>query len=265
MLGIIALLLTSIRDDKVGLILAGLAITSILAVRKLGYLEYITTDKVLDWFADVTDETGLNRDRRTFLSNQVAISRSENIYEFWYRTIHAARKINLDAVLLELHEEYFSTCDFSDFAWEEGLSQEFLTSGNGRCFIIELPLVANGKSYGTLHLKKSVEQGGYDRVLLRRIEHLRRSVTNTLESFSKQSLTRPELLRDRRRPAGRRAHIWLKKQKETIKRDGYRSRKFKYVPTLNRWCFREGEETMETHPSENLVEPTSRTPVAGKK
>ena len=242
MLGVIALLLTSIRDDRVGLILASLAVASIIAVRRLGYLDYITTDKVLDWFADITDETGLNRDRRTFLSNQVAISRSENIYEFWYRIVNAAQKINLNAVILELQPDFFDKCAFSTFSWENGISTEPGISENGHYFVAEVPLLTNGKTYGTLQLKKSIELDGYNRVLFRRIEHLRRTVTDALENLAVKSLSYPNVLQDRRNTAPNSEHSITRKISESGKCGDCEERRFFYNPQVRGWRFYEDME-----------------------
>jgi UDP-GlcNAc:undecaprenyl-phosphate GlcNAc-1-phosphate transferase len=198
LLGVVALMMENLRDDKVGLILGALAILSILGIRKLGYLEYFTADKVLGWFADVTDEAGITRDRRTFLNKQMAIHGSANIYQFWCRTIYAAEKINLDAVSLELHTDCFNGCTLPNFEWDNGNGTEDIENGSDRLLTVELPLVSNGKCYGTLCLQKVIKAGNDDRLLLRRIEHLRRTITSALERLSEDSVANPEVLEDRR-------------------------------------------------------------------
>ncbi len=196
-LGLTALLVENVRDDRAGLILGALAVLAVLGIRKLGYLEYFTTDKILGWFADVTDEAGFSHGRRTFLSNQVAIAGCDNIFQFWSRITNATEKINLCSASMELNPESFGGCSLSNFTWENGHKGK--TGACDRFLRVELPLRSNGTYFGALHLKKSSNQENDDRLVLRRVEHLRRTVSNTLESLVAKSRTCSEVLQDRRR------------------------------------------------------------------
>jgi len=196
-LGMTALLVENLRDDRAGLILAALAVLSVLGIRKLGYLEYFTTDKVLGWFSDVIDEAGISRNRRTFLSNQVAIAGCDNIFQFWIQITHAAEKIKLCSVSMELRPESFGGCSLSNFIWENGHKGK--TVACDRFLRVELPLMSNGTYFGVLRLKKAYDPENGDRIVLRRAEHLCRTVVSTLESLSAKSLSCPEVLQDRRR------------------------------------------------------------------
>ena len=241
-LGLLALLIENLRGNPVGLILGALAIVSILGIRKLGYVEYFTADKVLGWFAGITDEAGINRDRRTFLSKQMAICGSYNIYQFWGRTIHAAKKLNLNAALLELHPESFNNGALSSLIWEDGLSGEPRERENDRCLLVELPLVSNGNCYGRLRLRKSLQQTSYDRFLFRRLEQLRGSVTDALENLAEKSISCPEVQQDRRRGCHR-PDIEAEDGPESGKSGGYEKPKFLYSGNMDRRNFFWKEET----------------------
>jgi len=197
-LGCFALILVNARDERVAFILGALGIIAFIGIRKLGYLEYFTAEKIMGWFADITDEAGVTRGRRTFLNRQVAISESENLYEFWGRVIYAAEKIKLTAITLHLSPESFGGCPLPILTWRDETKGEAKNQEKKRCVFIELHLASNGKHYGTLRLEKCSELGNHDPFTLRRIEQLRRTVTNKLEQLAARSTTYPEILNDRR-------------------------------------------------------------------
>lgn len=231
-LGLTALLVENLRDDRAGLILGALTLLAVLGIRKLGYLEYFTTDKILGWFADVTDEAGISHGRRTFLSNQVAISECDNIFQFWSRITNATEKINLCSASMELNPESFGGCSLPNFTWENGIKKHDRTGD--RCLRIELPLTSNGTYFGTLHLKKSSNQENDDRLVLRRVEHLRRTVANTLESLAAKSRTCPEVLQDRRRTHSNPCELAMAGGPEIEIWNGQERRKFNIAINTNR-------------------------------
>ncbi len=197
-LGMLALLIVNARDERVGFILGALAFMSVLGIRKLGYMDYFTVDKVLGWFADLSDEAGMTRGRRTFLSHQVSLAGADNICQFWSRLLYAAEKIRLTAVSLELVPESFHDCSSRSFAWRNAVSKEDSHNSNGRFIFVELHLGSNGKHLGTLRLEKCLGPDNHDRYTLRRIEQLRRTVTGTLDRLAETSLKCPDVLQDRR-------------------------------------------------------------------
>jgi len=206
----LSLLLVHLRDEQVGLFLILLAAASVIFLRKLGYFEYVTSDKIFGWLKDLTDESGLKRDRRTFLSLQMQIASSENIYQLWGRVIQAAKKIHLNAVTLDPHPGVFGATTLPLFIWENGAqgTKEEMAQVDHRSLRVEVPIASNGTIYATLTLSKSLKHGNDDRFVLRRVEHLRRTITGTLEKLGVRSLTSPELLEDRRHPDNHIAHAW---------------------------------------------------------
>jgi UDP-GlcNAc:undecaprenyl-phosphate GlcNAc-1-phosphate transferase len=206
----LSLLLVNLRDGQVGLFLILLAAASVIFLRKLGYFEYVTSDKLFGWLKDLTDEAGIKRDRRTFLSLQMQIASSENIYQLWGRIIQAAKKIHLDGVTLDPHPGVFGAAALPPFTWKSGAQEtkEEMAQADRRSLRVEVPIASNGTLYATLTLSKSLKHGNDDRFVLRRVEYLRRTITSTMEKFGIRLLTCPELLEDRRHPDNHTARAW---------------------------------------------------------
>jgi hypothetical protein len=126
---------------------------------------------------------------------QMHVAAAQHIYQLWSRVIQAAEKIHLHFIHLELHPQAFKNNLLPTFTWEKGAkgkSEE--TEKHGRLLRLEVPIATNGTSYATLTLSTSLKHGNDARFVLRRIEHLRRTVTNTMEKLALRSLTSPEVL-----------------------------------------------------------------------
>jgi len=83
-----------------------------------------------------------------------------------------------------------------------------LIEKDDRCMRLEIPIVSNGTSYAILGLRKPIEKDTDDRFLLNRIEHLRRTVADTMEKLAIRSLTCPEVFEERRHPDNHTASVW---------------------------------------------------------
>jgi len=196
-----SLLLVNLRDEQVGLFFMVLVAASVIFLQKLGYFEYFTSDKIFGWLKDLTDEAGIKRDRRTFLSMQMHVAASQNVYELWDRVIQAAEKIHVSSIALELHPKAFNNNyhPLPLFTWENGAGGKREAKENGdRLLRLEIPIASNGTSYATLRVNKSLASGNDDRFVLQRIEHLRRTITGTMEKLAVRSLTSPDVFDDRR-------------------------------------------------------------------
>jgi len=204
-----SLLLVNLHDEQVGLFLIVLAVASVVVIRKLHYFDYITSEKIFGWLKDLTDEAGIKRDRRTFLSMQMQVAASQNLYQLWGRVIQTAGKIHLNAVSIELHPEAFGGILFPTFTWENGAQGKDIPIENGnRSLRMAVPIVSNGATFATLRLTKSIGQGDDARFVLRRVEHLRRTITGTVEKLAALSVTCPEALENRRYPDNPTAAAW---------------------------------------------------------
>ncbi len=73
-----------------------------IIVRKLGYLEYFAVDKLYGWLRDLSDEAGLTRDRRSFLSLQIEMDRAQSMEELWSSICRALEMMRFDRGELHL-------------------------------------------------------------------------------------------------------------------------------------------------------------------
>ncbi len=183
-LGALSLSLVYIRDFRAGVLLLLLGLTAILAIRKLGYLEYLAAEKFLGWFEDLSDEMGFKKDRRTFLARQVQIYGSKTMEEMWERVLGAAEHLGMDYVEMKVFDGRDPLSHRQVCLWEakhgKEISQRFDPS---RSMFISMPLGKDETKLGVLCLAKDLSGKPLSRHALRRIEHLRRTVGDTLERF----------------------------------------------------------------------------------
>lgn len=179
-LGVLSLGLVYLRDFRAGLVLLLLGLLAIMAIRKLGYLEYLAAEKLLGWFLDLSDELGLRRDRRTFLGRQVEIYQSASLEEMWERLVGAAEQLGVDFLELKVADEKggFIRLTLPEGARPGEGGLEGLDPS--KTMYVSLPLGPAERSLGVLCMAKEISRGGLPRHVLRRIEQLRRTVGDTL-------------------------------------------------------------------------------------
>ncbi|MGA7874637.1 MAG: hypothetical protein WCA08_03160 [Desulfoferrobacter sp.] len=155
-LGFFALVAVNARDEKVGLAMFILAVSVILGFRKLGYLEYFAVDKMIGYFNDVTDVMGFKKDRRTFLSRQIAINDAHNPDDMWFRIVDALELLKFDKAEMCFNGKCSAFHENGNYRWcgrqicQDGEEAEF------RVLRLDLPLVNDKETYGTLHLYKDL-------------------------------------------------------------------------------------------------------------
>lgn len=209
-LGLFSLALVRVRNELHAYILLMLAITVFIFIRKLGYLHYVHMDKVMCYFRDVADEMGLNKERRTFLNQQIAINDARSCTEMWDRVVDALQFLQFDYAeiyLVPVHQGPASgngngktnrrpQTDANGHqstrvngkqpaarAWHgTGLDVD-ADMDDDKFLTINLPLISSGKSYGRLILKKNLMRDWNSHYTLRRVEHLRRSIVRKLKEF----------------------------------------------------------------------------------
>jgi UDP-GlcNAc:undecaprenyl-phosphate GlcNAc-1-phosphate transferase len=178
-----ALIISNFQDELAGLLLVMIGCSAVFLIRKLGYLDYLASDKIFGWLQDVTDVTGISQDRRSFLNLQFNISYAQSDEELW------------DAVCIALHKLTFDHAEMALKA-PDGYAEPFIWSrdqfdicmdGCRECLMkLELPLVDDaGKDHGTIWLVKDVRKNPVSHYTLKRIEHLRRTVVETLMKMGK--------------------------------------------------------------------------------
>ncbi len=183
-LGLVALAFVFVKDQRAAFILVLPGILVFLAVKKLGYLEYLAADKFLGWLRDLTDEAGLSNERRSFLNIQMQIMGSGNLDELWENICIALEKLDFDLAELHLEKEVPDHDTCRRLQWVRPGREETLIF-SGRCqFKIEMPLMAQSDiSYGILWLVKDLQCSNISHYTLRRVEHLRRTIIGVLDKF----------------------------------------------------------------------------------
>lgn len=189
LMGVMAVFLVNAQDDKIGLILTVIAITVLIGIRKLGYLEYLAVDKIYGWFKDITDEVGISHERRTFLNLQMEIIQSKDFDQMWLRIGDALGKLRFDMAEMELQDRFFAV------KGKNGYKRNWIWTRNGfdmssdirksSLMKLELPLMDNGRcGYGAIWLVKDLKGDPINHNTLRRIEQLRRTVMSRLNGFA---------------------------------------------------------------------------------
>jgi len=208
---VIAVALVNIRDEQAGLFMIILGICVVIFVQKLGYFEYIATDKIYGWFKDLTYEAGLSRERRSFLSIQIEIENSRDIDELWQNVDYALEMLKFDYAAFYLnsrqmvqeinrpeegacslyhlerrktHAAESSAClrkESPDWSWESSRLANNEKKFTHSLLKLELPLSSSdNRDLGTLVLIKDVKKDSLEHYALRRGEHLRRSISSAL-------------------------------------------------------------------------------------
>jgi UDP-GlcNAc:undecaprenyl-phosphate GlcNAc-1-phosphate transferase len=176
-LGLTALFIVHTTSEKAGLLLLLIGVVAVAGVRKLGYFDYVTSEKIAGWFRDVTDEAGFSQERRTFLDIQVAIGKTGSIEELWEQTSKALIKMDIDQAVMNINGH-------QDMQWTR---QGYDSSTIRQTFLmrVELPLISPNKEqpHGKLILIKDLRRAPISHFTLRRMEHLRRSITGVLNAI----------------------------------------------------------------------------------
>jgi len=186
LMGVLSIIIVHIRDDRAALFLLLFGIAIFTGVRKLGYFDYLAANKMYEWFRDVTDEAGISRERRSFLNLQIEILKSGNIDELWINVCIALRMLKFDMAEMYLGNMRGSkretiqperTWTRNGFGTREDFCEECVMK-------LELPLLDDGsKVYGSLWLVKDLRRDAISNYTLRRVEHLRRTVIETLRKL----------------------------------------------------------------------------------
>ncbi|MCJ7774448.1 MAG: undecaprenyl/decaprenyl-phosphate alpha-N-acetylglucosaminyl 1-phosphate transferase [Desulfobacterales bacterium] len=204
---IIAVALINIRDERAGLFLIVLGAGAVIFVRKLGYFEYFGSDKIFGWFKDLTDTAGLSRDRRSFLSLQVDISKSKNFDEMWQNVARALQILEFEVASLYVNKP--STEKISgyqsnrrktsklmssvimrkippDWKWSREPAENIDDVGSRSLLRLEIDLLdVNEINRGTLLLVKDLRRDLMTPHTLKRVEQLRGSIISTIDKLSK--------------------------------------------------------------------------------
>ena len=186
-----SILLINIRDEQAGLFLIILGLGVVVFVRKLGYFEYIGSDKIYGWFKDITDVSGMSQDRRSFLGLQMAINKSSNREELWSGVVEASKILGLDYIEMKLfgQEAGFSKGNSSPGKFKSGELEPDMLDWDRVLYMI-LPLADREKRFGSIAVAKDLFRSPLTPFTLRRIEQLRRAIISTLQKWEKEAAKR---------------------------------------------------------------------------
>jgi UDP-GlcNAc:undecaprenyl-phosphate GlcNAc-1-phosphate transferase len=178
-LGLLALLLVHANSRLSAIILIGIGLTMVVVIRRLGYIDYVTTEKFIGWARDFSAVIGVDGGGRTFLGLQVALSESASLEELWQHVQAAARHLRMDSVDLELNGALGDVHFRADLveAGRSGVAPAFDALTTLR---ISMPVGDAERRLGCLALAQRLDQTPPEYHTLRRMEHLRRTISGVL-------------------------------------------------------------------------------------
>jgi len=187
----VAILVISFRGQGFeGLFLGVLLFGLIFLVRKLGYVEYLAFDKFYGWFQDVTDVAGISQNRRSFLSLQIAVGKSQDMDELWVHLIEALAVLKFNEAQLYLPNKpvrEWKMKDDNDLMKSKNTGSENKeVNGIDSLFRVEIPLRENSdyNFMGKLILVKDLRLDHLQPYTIRRVEHLRRTLIPALKRLT---------------------------------------------------------------------------------
>ena len=212
------IIMSHLRNTLSGMFLVVLIVVLFIVFRKLGYLEYLAIDKFYGWFRDLSYEAGFTHGRRSFLSIQIEIERTKNIEELWENTCQAMKIMRFDrgemyfyyADEAQAESVYFGKpaeekakrcepvgknvngndvgkssediCPKSFYVWMHDEKLKWEDVSDKGIFRIEIPLESKTSCVGRLVMMKDLTLDSMEPYTLRRVEYLRRSITEALKT-----------------------------------------------------------------------------------
>ena len=185
-LGVVALAMLHARDERAALGLVVIGAASTLALRKLGYLDFIKASHFRQWLGEVSDQVGVSHTRRAFLARELAIRESRDADELFNSVGEACGDLDLLSFELELTARA-----------TEGERRCLKTGGDNspspfdrnRQIIISMPLTDKGHDLGTIRAVIASDRHAESPHLLRRIDQLRRAIAAALENHLRAPLS----------------------------------------------------------------------------
>ncbi len=182
LLGTIAVFMVWLQDGRSALILIIAAACTIFGIRKMGYLDFVAMSQIKRWGEDITDELGIKRDRRIFLSSQLNILTSNYIEQFWEKVVLSARMIEVDYLEMKLYSTDENSDEAKKYYWhltENTKDKDHLYSD--KRLYLRFPLEHKGIRFGTIIMSKEMQDSALFKTrTLARIESLRRTMSTTL-------------------------------------------------------------------------------------
>ena len=186
-LGAISLFMVQAGDRVAGVVLVGLGLTMVVVIRRLGYIDYLTTEKLFGWARDFSAVIGVESGGRTFLGLQVTLLKSTSLEELWENLGTAARHLKMDEVRLDLDG------NFGDVHYRADLAEASRVGAPGEfdaltTLRISMPVGDAEHRLGCLVLAQRVDHASPEFHVLRRMEHLRRNTSEALLRLREEAL-----------------------------------------------------------------------------
>ncbi len=191
-MGIVSFIVVHAKDETAALVLLLLGLSSIIGIRKLGYLEYLATDKLFGWLHDISEDFGIKRARRTFLGWQMAIAEATSAEQLWKVLISTAKFLGLDFMEVSIWKNELNDKEPKRYIWHSENKRGFDEIKDLSKFdfqnilFISVPLKNSSSYYGIMKVAKETLSSPIDPQTLRRIEHFRRSIEEMLYLFYKE-------------------------------------------------------------------------------
>lgn len=180
--------LVYIKDERAAFILLIPAAVLFFLFRKIGYINYLSTDQIYDWIQNLRNSFWLERDNRTFLDSQIAIKNARTIEEMWLAASQAFSFLQLNKAILTLPAELFSEQEKSEsYRWNSKIKER--DSDSGYHFRMDCPLTIKGDQtliVGTLIIQKYTKVSPIKQFTIHRIEQLQQELTNKISELLSQ-------------------------------------------------------------------------------
>ena len=180
-----SLLVAQMRDPRAAMLLLLPGFAAVFLVKRLGYFNHISAGSFSNWIADMSYAAGFHKERRSFLDVQFKINDAKSLDEMWAHVSEALDLFGFDMARLEIcNGQNGEGQHTTPLTWSKN-GQDFETLIQDEHMLkLELPFLKNEREcLGTLWLLKDMRQDLMSHYTLRRVEHLRRSISKALDKM----------------------------------------------------------------------------------
>lgn len=189
-----AVLLTHTRSERNALVLVVIGAGAILAIRKLGYVDFIQRDGIRRWLGAVADEMGLARTRRSFLAREIELQSAETIEEIDLALRGAASELGLLSLQVELGKgitghvgRHLSAGPITRESWDKN-----------RHLLVSMPLAEDDPLAGHLTAIVSMTTSSESPNVTRRLDGIRRGLVSSRYALARALEMTPRPLEEAR-------------------------------------------------------------------
>ena len=179
-----ALAVVNIRDEQAGGVLALVGVAALFFLRFLGYVPAFRASRMLSWLRDVSDVTGLRKDRRIFSALQARVHSAATFDELWTALCALFESLELASARLRIVLHAPDAVPL-ERTWTYGAPPR---PDALSIFRIDLPVAAGPDVSAVLELCRNVGQNPLTPETLARIERIRRSLLRALVSLQKKRI-----------------------------------------------------------------------------